>query len=156
MKSYNLDWLANLATKSETKNVSFSSLTKAEKISYLENITETEGAKKTIKKEFKVCNLSKDAKMSLIADFAKTGDLEAVAKIASNDAEFTAKLDVVTEYAKMSDSQKLDYLRGCHDEIGDDTKVDVPCFCGSNVVNLLEAVRALSEEEFTQIFKAEK
>lgn len=147
MNKFNLEWLQNRVKMEPSKSVSFGSLTKVEKIAHLETLVNTENAKKTFKKSVKVANLSKDKKFELIAIFAGMGNLEAVAAIANDDKNFEAEIDVITPYEKMSDSQKLFFLR-CENPIDDDQKVRVDIFGGCNVVEVLKAVRGLSDEEF--------
>lgn len=132
------------------KSVSFGSLTKVEKISYLEKLVNTENVKKTFKKSVKVANLSKDKKFELIAMFASLSNLEAVAAIANDDKDFETDINVVITYDKMSDSQKLDFLR-CENPIDDDQKVRVDIFGGRNVVEVLKAVRGLSDDDFNAL-----
>ena len=132
------------------KSVSFGSLTKVEKIAHLESLVNTENAKKTFKKSVKVANLSKDKKFELIAIFASMGNLEAVAAIANDNKDFETELDVIIPYEKMSDSQKLDFLR-CENPIDDDQKVRVDIFGGRNVVEVLTAVRGLSDDDFNAL-----
>lgn len=151
MTKFNLDWLKCQIEKNATKKVAFGSLSKCEKIAYLETITETTGKKKTFKKSVKVVTLSKDMKMHLISEFAKVGNLDAVAKIANNDQEFTANVNVVLTYDKMSDSQKLDFLRLENRDIEDCTDIEVNIFGGANVVELLTLVRGLSDSDFTNL-----
>lgn len=134
------------------KAVSFGSLTKVEKIAHLEKLVNTENAKKTFKKSVKVANLSKDKKFELIAMFAGLGNLEAVAAIANDNKDFETDLDVVIPYEKMSDSQKLDFLR-CENPVEDDTKVKIEVFGGENVVEVLKAVRGLSDDDFNALIE---
>lgn len=150
MSKFNLTWISNQVKKESTKEVNFASLTKVEKIAYLETLVNTDGAKKTFKKSVKVASLSKDKKFELIAMFAGLGNLEAVAAIANDNKDFEADLDVVIPYEKMSDSQKLDFLR-CENPVEDDTKVKIEVFGGENVVEVLKAVRGLSDEEFNAL-----
>lgn len=147
MSKFNLEWLQNRAKMESFKNVSFGSLTKTEKIAHLETLVNTENAKKTFKKSVKVANLSKDKKFELIAMFAGMGNLEAVAAIANDNKNFETEIDVIISYDKMSDSQKLDFLR-CANPIDDDEKVKIDIFGGRNVVEVLKAVRGLSDEDF--------
>lgn len=147
MSKFNLTWISAQVKKESTKEVSFASLTKAEKIAYLETLVNTDGAKKTFKKSIKVANLSKDKKFELIAMFAGMGNLEAVAAIANDNKDFETEMDIVISYDKMSDSQKLDFLR-CENPVEDDTKVKIDIFGGENVVEVLKAARGLSDEEF--------
>lgn len=142
-----MTWISAQVKKESTKEVSFASLTKVEKIAYLETLVNTGGAKKTFKKSIKVANLSKDKKFELIAMFAGMGNLEAVAAIANDNKDFETEMDIVISYDKMSDSQKLDFLR-CENPVEDDTKVKIDIFGGENVVEVLKAVRGLSDEEF--------
>ena len=150
MSKFDLTWISNQVKKESTKDVNFASLTKVEKISYLETLVNTDGAKKTFKKSVKVANLSKDKKFELIAMFASMGNLEAVAAIANDDKDFETDMDVVISYDKMSDSQKLDFLR-CKNPVEDDTKVKIDIFGGENVVEVLKAVRGLSDDEFNAL-----
>lgn len=147
MGKYDLTWITNQVKKESTKEVNFASLTKVEKIAYLETLVNTENTKKTFKKSVKVANLSKDKKFELIAMFAGMGNLEAVAAIANDNKDFETEIDVVIGYDKMSDSQKLDYLK-CENPVEDDTKVKIEVFGGENVIKVLKAVRGLSKEEF--------
>ena len=64
--------------------------------------------------------------------------------------DFETDLDVVIPYEKMSDSQKLDFLR-CENPVEDDTKVKIEVFGGENVVEVLKAVRGLSDEDFNAL-----
>lgn len=150
MGKFNLTWISAQIKKESTKEVNFASLTKAEKIAYLETLVNTDGAKKTFKKSVKVANLSKDKKFELIAMFAGMGNLEAVAAIANDNKDFETEVDVITSYDKMSDSQKLDFLR-CENPVEDDIKVKIDIFGGENVVEVLKAVRGLSDEEFNTL-----
>lgn len=150
MSKFNLEWLQNRVKMESCKAVSFGSLTKAEKIAHLETLVNTEGAKKTFKKSVKVANLSKDKKFELIAMFAQMGNLEAVAAIANDNKDFETEIDAVISYDKMSDSQKLDFLR-CANPIDDDQKVRVDIFGGRNVVEVLKAVRGLSDDDFNAL-----
>lgn len=150
MGKYNLTWISNQVKKESTKEVNFASLTKVEKIAYLETLVNTKDAKKTFKKSVKVANLSKDKKFELIAIFAGMGNLEAVAAIANDNKDFETEIDVVITYDKMSDSQKLDFLK-CENPVEDDTKVKIEVFGGENVVEVLKAVRGLSDEEFNAL-----
>jgi diacylglycerol kinase family enzyme len=150
MSKFDLTWISNQVKKESTKEVNFASLTKIEKIAYLETLVNTAGAKKTFKKSVKVANLSKDKKFELIAMFAGLGNLEAVAAIANDDKDFETEMDVVISYDKMSDSQKLDFLR-CENPVEDDTKVKVEIFGGENIVEVLKAVRGLSDEDFNAL-----
>lgn len=150
MSKFNLTWISNQVKKESTKEVNFASLTKVEKIAYLETLVNTDGAKKTFKKSVKVANLSKDKKFELIAMFASMGNIEAVAAIANDNKEFETEMDIVISYDKMSDSQKLDFLR-CENPIDDDTKVKIDIFGGENVVEVLKAVRGLSDEDFNAL-----
>ena len=150
MRKFNLEWLQNRIKMESCKTVSFSSLTKVEKIAHLETLVNTENAKKTFKKSVKVANLSKDKKFELIAMFAGMGNLEAVAAIANDDKDFETEVNVVISYDKMSDSQKLDFLR-CENPIDDDDKVRVDIFGGRNVVEVLKAVRGLSDDDFNAL-----
>lgn len=150
MSKFNLDWLRKRVLDESCKAVNFASLTKVEKITYLETLVNTDGAKKTFKKSVKVANLSKDKKFELIAMFAGLGNLEAVAAIANDNKDFEIDIDVVITYDKMSDSQKLDFLR-CENPIDDDQKVRVDIFGGRNVVEVLKAVRGLSDNDFNAL-----
>ena len=150
MSKFNLEWLQNRVKMESCKSVSFGSLTKVEKISYLEKLVNTENVKKTFKKSVKVANLSKDKKFELIAMFASLSNLEAVAAIANDDKDFETDINVVITYDKMSDSQKLDFLR-CENPIDDDQKVRVDIFGGRNVVEVLKAVRGLSDDDFNAL-----
>ena len=150
MSKFNLTWISAQVKKESTKEVSFASLTKVEKIAYLETLVNTDGAKKTFKKSVKVVNLSKDKKFELIAMFAGMGNLKAVAAIANDNKDFETEIDVVMTYDKMSDSQKLDFLR-CENPVEDDTKVKIEVFGGENVVEVLKAVRGLSNEDFSAL-----
>ena len=150
MSKFDLTWIANQVKKESTKEVNFASLTKSEKISHLETLVNTENAKKTFKKSVKVANLSKDKKFELIAMFAGLGNLEAVAAIANDNKDFETDIDVVITYDKMSDSQKLDFLR-CENPIDDEAKVRVDIFGGRNVVEVLKAVRGLSDDDFNAL-----
>lgn len=150
MNKFDLAWISNQVKKESTKEVNFASLTKVEKIAYLETLVNTDGAKKTFKKSVKVANLSKDKKFELIAMFAGMGNLEAVAAIANDNKDFETEIDVVITYDKMSDSQKLDFLK-CENPIDDDTKVKIDIFGGENVVEVLKAVRGLSEDDFNDL-----
>lgn len=150
MSKFNLTWISNQVKKDSTKEVNFASLTKIEKIAYLETLVNTDGTKKTFKKSVKVANLSKDKKFELIAMFAGMGNLEAVAAIANDNKDFETELDVVITYDKMSDSQKLDFLR-CENPVEDDTKVKIEVFGGENVIEVLKAVRGLSDDEFSAL-----
>ena len=150
MSKFDLTWISNQVKKGATKDVNFASLTKIEKISYLETLVNTDGAKKTFKKSVKVANLSKDKKFELIAMFASMGNLEAVAAIANDDKDFETEINAVITYEKMSDSQKLDFLR-CENPIDDDQKVKVDIFGGCNVVEVLKAVRGLSDDDFNAL-----
>ena len=150
MSKFNLTWISDQVKKESTKEVNFASLTKVEKIAYLETLVNTDGAKKTFKKSVKVANLSKDKKFELIAMFAGMGNLEAVAAIANDNKDFETEIDVVITYDKMSDSQKLDFLR-CSNPIDDDQKVKVDIFGGENVVEVLKAVRGLSDDDFNAL-----
>ena len=147
MSKYNLDWISAQIKKGSTKEVNFSSLTKAEKIAYLETLVNTDGAKKTFKKSVKVANLSKDKKMELIAMFASKGNLEAVAAIANDNKDFEAEINVIISYDKMSDSQKLDFLR-CEKPTDDDTKVNIEIFGGDNVKNVFRNFALILAERF--------
>lgn len=147
MSKFNLAWISSQAKKESTKEVNFASLTKIEKISYLETLVNTENAKKTFKKSVKVANLSKDKKFELIAMFAGMGNLEAVAAIANDNKDFETDVDVVITYDKMSDSQKLDFLR-CENPIDDDTKVKIDIFCGDNVRNVFRNFALILAERF--------
>lgn len=150
MSKFNLAWIASQVKKESTKEVNFASLTKVEKIAYLETLVNTENVKKTFKKSVKVANLSKDKKFELIAMFAGMGNLEAVAAIANDNKDFETEIDVVMAYEKMSDSQRLDFLK-CENPVEDDTKVKIEVFGGENVVEVLKAVRGLSDEDFNAL-----
>ena len=150
MSKFDLTWISAQIKKESTKEVNFASLTKVEKIAYLETVVNTDSAKKTFKKSVKVANLSKDKKFELIAMFAGMGNLDAVAAIANDNKDFETDIDVVITYDKMSDSQKLDFLR-CENPVEDDTKVKIEVFGGENVVEVLKAVRGLSDEEFNTL-----
>lgn len=150
MSKFNLTWISTQIKKESTKEVNFASLTKVEKIAYLETLVNTENAKKTFKKSVKVANLSKDKKFELIAMFAGMGNLEAVAAIANDNKDFETEIDVVITYDKMSDSQRLDFLR-CENPVEDDTKVNIEVFGGENVVEVLKAVRGLSDDDFNAL-----
>lgn len=150
MSKFNLEWLQNRVKMESCKAVSFGSLTKVEKIAHLEKFVNTDGAKKTFKKSVKVANLSKDKKFELIAMFAGMGNLEAVAAIANDNKDFETEIDVVMTYDKMSDTQKLDFLR-CENPIDDDQKVRVDIFGGENVIEVLKAVRGLSDDDFNAL-----
>lgn len=148
MQKFNLTWLKNQIAKPSQKNVFFESLTKTAKIEYLEGITETEGKTKTFKKSVKVANLSKDMKMTLIAEYAKDNNLDAITKIANGDENFTTDINIVLSYDKMNDFQKLDFLKLENPEIKENTEVQINVFAGKNIINLLQEVRNLTEEEF--------
>ena len=150
MSKFDLAWITSQVKKESTKEVNFTSLTKVEKIAYLETQVNTENAKKTFKKSVKVANLSKDKKFELIAMFAGMGNFDAVAAIANDNKDFETDIDVVITYDKMSDSQKLDFLR-CENPVEDDTKVKIEVFGGENVVEVLKAVRSLSDDEFNAL-----
>ena len=147
MSKFNLEWLQNRVKMESCKTVSFGSLTKVEKITYLETLVNTENAKKTFKKSVKVANLSKDKKFELIAMFAKMGNLEAVAAIANDNKDFETEVNVIISYDKMSDSQKLDFLR-CENPIDDDEKVKVDIFGGDNVKNVLRDFALILSKRF--------
>ena len=147
MNKFNLTWIASQVKKESTKEVNFASLTKVEKIAYLETLVNTENAKKTFKKSVKVANLSKDKKFELIATFAGMGNLEAVAAIANDNKDFETEINVVIPYEKMSDSQKLDFLR-CENPVEDDTKVNIEVFGGDNVKNVFRDFALILAERF--------
>lgn len=147
MSKFNLAWVSSQIKRDATKEVNFASLTKVEKIAYLETLVNTENAKKTFKKSVKVANLSKDKKFELIATFAGMGNLEAVAAIANDNKDFETDINVVIPYEKMSDSQKLDFLR-CENPIDDDTKVNIEVFGGDNVKNVFRDFALILAERF--------
>lgn len=147
MSKFDLTWISGQIKRESTKEVNFASLTKVEKIAYLETLVNTENAKKTFKKSVKVANLSKDKKFELIAMFAGLGNLEAVAAIANDNKDFETDIDVVITYDKMSDSQKLDFLR-CENPIEDDTKVKIEVFGGDNVRNIFRNFALIFAERF--------
>lgn len=130
----------NMLNREESKNQSFDSLTREEKISYfIDSLNiQTSGLKIASEKEMEVSKLSKDLRFELIQKAAAAGNLEEVSKLSL--AIGSVKVRILTDFEKATITDKLDYLQKEYLKTNDHLpeKIEVEVLGGQNFRDFVE------------------